>query len=192
MPVDPGTTTPIFNGMLVANGLIGPGTTKLAAGLAAGLFQYVSTAITVSSIDVGTLGVGVGNGIGVILLPSVILGALSPMMAGNGVLGAMAPSMANAIANGLSACLALAAMSTNNPGVGIGAGKLQLFPTGAGGVTFVAAFKEAGLGGVMVSALGQAVGTALDAVIVSALGVIAIVGPASPLPGAGVGVGKIS
>jgi len=192
MPIDPGTTTPIFNGMLVANGLIGPGTTQLAAGLAAGLFQYASTAITVSSIDVGTLGVGVGSGIGVLLLPSVVLGALSPMMSGNGVLGPLAPSMANAIANGVAASLALAAISTNNPGVGIGAGKLQLLPTGAGGTTFAAAFKAAGMGGSMVSALGHAVGMALDAVISTALGVVAIVGPPNVLPGAGVGFGAIS
>jgi len=192
MPVDPGTTLPIFDGMLVANGLLGPGIPKFAAGMAAGLFQYVSTAVTVTSIDTGTLGVGVGNGVGVVLLPSVILGALSPMMARNGVLGPMAPSMANAIAYGVSASLALAAIATNNPGVGIGAGKLQLFPTGSGGATFAAAFKEAGMGGAMVSALGQAVGLALDAVIASALGVVVIVGPPSVLPGAGVGTGKIT
>jgi hypothetical protein len=192
MPVDPGTTLPIFQGMLAANAVIGPGSGQLAAGLANGLFQYLSASVTVLSIDAGTLGAGTGVGFGLILPPSVILGVLSPMMAGHLILGPFAPSTANAIAMAVSLSLAGASVQTVNAGVGIGAGKVQLVPTGTGGAVFAAAMTAAGLTGPMASALGDAVGMSLDTVIAAVIGVVVIAGPPNILPGAGTGVGKIT
>lgn len=192
MPVDPGTTFPIFQGMLASNGILGSGSTQLANGLANGLFQYVSTGITVSSIDVGTLGVGTGVCAGVILPPTTLLGALIPLMIGHSISGPMSAPLANAISMGVSVSLASATVQTVNPSVGVGTGKLQLLPLSTGGAVFSAAFEQAGLVGAMSPALGNAVGMAMDSVIALALGVVVISGPPSLLPGSGVGSGKIT
>lgn len=191
MPVDPGTTLPIFQGMLASNGLLGPGTVQLANGLSSGLCQYMSAAIVVLSIDAGTLGTGTGLGVGIIIPQFTILGAVGPIMTGHGIFGPMAAPLANAIASGVSISLAGAMIQTVNAGVGVGTGKVQLVPTGAGGTVFSAALVAAGLVGMMAPALGDAIGMALDSVIASAIGVVAIVGPTSPLPGTGVGTGSI-
>jgi hypothetical protein len=191
MPIDPGTTTPIFLGALTANAQVGPNVGQLAGGLALGLFNYMQTGVSVQSIDAGTLGVGTGIGPSITLTEPLLLAALTGSFAGHGIIGPMAPLQANAIALGISASLALAVVQTINPTVGVGAGKLQLIPTGAGSVVFPAAFVSAGMAGPMSANMAIAVANALDAVIASAIGVIAIVGPPSIVPGAGLGTGKI-
>lgn len=191
MPIDPGTTTPIFTAALIANAQIGPSASQLATGLAAGLFQYMQSGVTVTSIDVGTLGVGTGVGPSITLSEGVILPAMTASLAGHGIVGPMMPFQANAISLGISASLALAIVQTLNPLVGLGAGKLQLIPNGSGGALFAAAFKEAGMTGSMASNMGSAVGSGLDTVIASAIGVIVIAGPPNIVPGAGIGIGKV-
>jgi hypothetical protein len=191
MPIDPGTTTPIFTAALVANVQIGSNVGQEATGLALGLFQYAQSGVTVGSIDAGTLGVGTGIGPSIILPEPVLLAALVASFLGHGIIGPMMPLQANAIALGISASLAVATVQTLNPSVGLGAGKLQLVPTGSGSVIFPAAFIQAGMTGPMATNLGVAIAQALDAVIASATSVIAIVGPPNIVPGAGVGIGKI-
>ncbi len=191
MPIDPGTTTPIFTACLLSNGQIGPGIGQLAAGLALGLFQYAQAGISVNSIDAGTLGVGTGIGPSIILSQPLLLQSLLASFTGHGIIGPMMPAQANAVATGMSASFALALVQTLNPLVGVGAGKLQLTPNGTGSVVFAAAFLQSGLGGPQSSKLATAVGLALDAVIATAIGVIAIVGPPNIVPGAGIGIGKI-
>jgi hypothetical protein len=191
MPINPGTTTPIFLAALIANGLVGPGTSQLATGLATGLSQYVQAGVIVTSIDIGTLGAGTGIGPSIVLNPNILIPAMTASLAGHGIIGSLMPAQANAISFGISASLALGIVQTINTGVGIGAGKLQLIPNGSGGTLFVAGFKAAGMSGSMANNMGLAVGLALDAVILSALGVVIIVGPPNIVPGAGIGIGKI-
>jgi hypothetical protein len=191
MPIDPGTTTPIFTAALVANAQVGPNVGQLATGLALGLFQYAQAGITVNSIDAGTLGVGAGIGPSIILPEPLLLTALTASFIGHGIIGPMMPLQANAIALGISSSLALAIVQTINPTVGLGAGKLQLTPNGSGSVIFPAAFIQAGMAGPGAAKMGLSIALALDAVIASALSVIAIAGPPNIVPGAGLGIGKI-
>ncbi len=191
MPIEPVITTPIFTAALAANGLIGVHTPQLAEGLATGLFTYLGSAVVVTSQDVGVLGAGTGIGPSIILEDTLILAALVPFMAACGLIGPMAAAQASAISMGISLSLAGAIVSTINSTVGVGAGKLLITPTGSGAAVFTAGLAAAGLIGVHVPQLGAAVGGALDSVIVSAIGVIAIVGSPSIIPGAGVGIGKI-
>jgi hypothetical protein len=191
MPIDPGTTTPIFTAALIANAQIGPSVGQLATGLALGLFQYAQAGVTVNSIDAGTLGVGTGIGPSILLPEPLLLAALTASFAGHGIIGPMMPLQANAIALGISSSLALAIVQTLNPLVGLGAGKLQLTPTGAGSAIFPAAFIQAGMAGPQSANMGTAIALALDAVIASAISIIAIVGPPNIVPGAGLGIGKI-
>jgi len=191
MPIGPGTTLPIFTAALLANGLVGSGTKQLAAGLAMGLFQYTQTGVIVTSIDVGTFGAGTGIGPSIVLLPTILLPAMTDSFIGHGIVGPFMPAQANACAYGISAALALAVVETVNPLVGVGAGKLQLIPNGTGSVIFPQAFTQSGATGSMSAKMASAIGLALDAVIASAIGIIAIVGIPSIVPGAGLGNGKI-
>lgn len=191
MPIDPGTTTPIFIASLLSNGQIGPGIGQLAGGLALGLFQYAQAGISVNSIDAGTLGAGTGIGPSIILPSPILQTALLASFVGHGIIGPMMPAQVNAIATGVSAALALAIVQTLDPLVGVGAGKLQLIPNGTGSAIFAAAFLESGLAGPQSSKLATAVGLGLDAVIAAAIGVLAIVGPPSIIPSGGLGIGKI-
>ena len=192
MPIDPGTTTPIFTGALVANAQVGSKIGQLATGLALGLFQYTQGGLSVNSIDAGTLGVGTGIGFSILLPEPLLLTALLASFTGHGIIGPMMPLQANAIAIGVSTSLALATVSTINPGVGVGAGKLQLTPNGAGSVIFPAAFIQAGMAGPMATNMGAAIALALDSVIASSINIITIVGPPNIVPGVGVGQGRIS
>jgi len=192
MPIDPGTTTPIFVSQLAANGLIGLGTPAFAAGMANGLFQYLTSGITVTSIDVGTLGAGTGVGTGLFLSQAVILQVLQPMMVGFGVFGPMSPAMASALSAGINIAMIPAIVQTVNPSVGIGAGKVQLIPHGTGPTQFISAFAAASMNGSKAADLATAIGTTLDSVIASTLGVIVIVGTPSIIPSTGLGTGTIS
>jgi hypothetical protein len=192
MPIDPGTTTPIFLGSLVANGMTGPSVSQLASAMALGLFQYLQSGVVVLSIDTGTLGAGTGICPTIFLDEQVLLAAMTTSLSAHGVVGPFQPALANGVSLGIALALALAFTQTINPTVGVGAGKLQLVPNGQGQIIFPAAFTASGAVGPMSALTASAIGLGLDAVIVSALGIVAIVGPPSIIPSAGVGTGKIS
>ena len=191
MPISPATTLPIFTASLAANVIVGPSSIQMATGLSLGLFQYLNSGVIITSIDSGTLGVGVGTGPGIILAQPVLLAALTASMAGHVIAGPMMPMLANAIALGVFTSLGMAVVQTINPLVGVGVGKLQLTPNGTSNIIFPAAFLAAGMVGPMSPALGSAIGMALDAVIASAVSVIAIAGPPSVSPSVGIGSGVI-
>lgn len=191
MPVNPTITTPIFNAILLAHGDLGPSRSQLASGLALGLYQYMQTAVTATSIDVGSLGVGVGSGVGITLAVPALVTAMVASFNGNGIVGPMSAPNAAAVANATSMALAAAVLVGFHPGVGAGAGKLQLLPKGTGGPIFIAAFKAAGMEGPSSEKLAMAVSLGLDATIALATGVIAIAGPPSPSPGGGAGLVSI-
>lgn len=192
MPLGP-PTIPIFESALISHGLVGSSTAQLATGCSNGLQQYMAGAgCTTISIDVGTLGAGVGFGFGIILPQPVLTGAMTSFFASFLIGGPFSPVTASAISFGISNSLLGAIVNTINAGVGVGVGKVQCIPNGTGGALFTAAFLAAGMTGSMIPSLGQAVGGALDSVIASALGVVAIVGSPNILPGGGIGFGNVS
>lgn len=192
MPLGP-PTIPIFEAFFISHGMIGVNAAQLATGCANGLQLYMSGAgCTTISIDVGTLGAGTGIGFGIFLPGPLLVGVMSSLFVGSLIGGPFSPITAEAISLGISSSLSTAIINTVNAGVGIGAGKIQCIPNGTGGALFTAAFIASGMTGSMIPSLGQAVGGALDSVISSALGVVAIVGPPNILPGGGIGFGTVS
>jgi hypothetical protein len=191
MSVTPATTLPLFEAGMAGNSLIGSEVTQLATGLANGISIYVQSGLIVESIDAGTLGAGTGIGIGISLPEPTILAAISSFMSGEDILGQMAFPLASAIAFGISASFGIAQVSTINPTVGVGAGKLQLVPVGTGAAIFASAFAGSGLIGTSSPRLSSAVGAGLDSIVAASIGVITIVGSPSNIPSSGLGIGRI-
>jgi len=186
-------TVPIFQAFFASHGLTGSSSSQLAGGCADGLELYMSGAgCSTISIDVGTLGTGTGFGFGIVLAPPLLSSTMSAMFLGLLISGPFSPITANAISFGICTSLAIASINTNNVGVGVGTGKVQCIPHGIGGLIFTGAFLSSGMSGPMIPSLGQAIGSALDATIASALGIVVIAGPPNILPGAGIGIAQVS
>lgn len=191
MPMDPGTLTPIMLANLVSAGMIGPSTIQLATGLANGLSIYATTTIQFQSVDVGTLGAGVGLGAGIIVPPAIVPAMIGSFLS-HGILGPFSIPTATGIANGFQLCFALAVVQTVAAGVGLGAGVGFCIPNpGASTGIFVAAFTSAGMIGPSAAQLAAACAFGLDLVLPASIAPVAIVGPPNIIPGAGTGIGKL-
>ena len=191
MPMDPGTLTPIFLANLISVGLIGPSTIQLATGLANGTSIYANTAVQFQSVDVGTLGAGVGLGAGVVVPPAIVPAMIGSFTA-NGILGPFSIPTATGIAQGMQLSFALAVIQTVAAGVGLGAGVGFCIPNpGASAGIFFAAFQAAGMLGPSTIQLASAVSAGLDLVLPASIAPVAIVGPPNIIPGAGTGIGKL-
>jgi len=185
-------TIPIFESFFISHGMTGTGMSQLAIGCANGLQLYMAGGCTVISIDVGTLGVGSGFGIGMILPGPLLAGIMSSLFVASLIAGPFSPITAEAISFGISSSLLTANINTINAGVGVGVGKVQCIPNGTGGTLFTAALVSSGMTGSSIPSLGQAIGGALDSAISSAQGVVAIIGPPSILPGGGIGFATVN
>jgi hypothetical protein len=189
--MDPGTLTPIFLANLISVGLIGPSTIQLATGLANGTSIYANTAVQFQSVDVGTLGAGVGLGAGVVVPPAIVPAMIGSFTA-NGILGPFSIPTATGIAQGMQLSFALAVIQTVAAGVGLGAGVGFCIPNpGASAGIFFAAFQAAGMLGPSTIQLASAVSAGLDLVLPASIAPVAIVGPPNIIPGAGTGIGKL-
>lgn len=188
----PATITPIMLGVLPTGGIIGPSLPQLATGLANGLSIYAQTGIIVQSVDTGTLGAGVGNGIGIIAPPQPLITSMIASFIANGIIGVSSVPMATAIATGFAQSFILAQIQTVSAGVGVGAGVAMLIPNpGMSTGVFFAGLSAAGLVGISVMQLASAVAAGLDQVLPTCTGVVAIAGPPNIIPGAGIGTGKL-
>lgn len=191
MPMDPGTLTPIFLANLISVGMIGPSTIQLATGLANGTSLYANTAIIFQSVDVGTLGAGVGLGVGVIMPPTIVPAMIGSFL-GHGIIGPFSIPTATGIANGLQLSFALAIVQTVAAGVGLGAGFGFCIPNpGASVGIFTTAFIAAGMIGPSSVQLASAVAVGLDMVLPTCTAPVVVVGPPNIIPGAGTGIGKL-
>lgn len=192
MPLDPITVGGIMRGSLLAAGLVGTGSNQLSLGLTSALCTYGKTAMNVMSVDVGTLGVGKGLGVGVMLPQPVLAASLAGNLPAGGIAGLSMPQLVLGISVGYSAALATAIINTISPSVGVGAGKLQIMPNTAAAIgIFIQMFLAAGMTGPMVTPLATSVARALDLVLPTAIGVVAIAGPPNIVPSAGMGTGKL-
>lgn len=178
---------------MFGNSIVGIAAPSLATGLANSLVYSAQTGIQVNSIDTGTVGVGTGNGFGILISPSVLSNAISLMFTAHGILGISATPLANAISIGLSQSMLTASIQTSNPTVGVGTGVVTLLPNLASiHAAFRLGLSSVNINGVksesLISAASEGFGMALS----SATGVILIVGTPSTIPSAGVGLGKLS
>jgi hypothetical protein len=192
MAINQGTVLPIFLSTLAANTFLGISAPQLATGLANAITAYALSGITVSSVDVGVLGVGAGTGFGIVLPSSTLSASFTGTFPANTIAGPMTPALINAVSLGFMQVFAIANIITVNPTVGVGAGEVSLVPNPSISIpAFIGGFSAAGMVGVASQNLARAIAIGLDSVLPSAFGVIAIAGSPSIISSAGVGVGKI-
>ena len=192
MPLNPIVTTPIMYSALNGAGIFGALSISLAEALSSAICTYGTTSMNVSTIDIGVLGVGKGFGAGVFLPIPVLEMSLQSFLPAYGILGVSTPQLITGIAMGYNQILATAVINTIHTTVGMGAGKLTIFPNTLIAIqTYITAFAAAGLVGSMAISLATAIASGLDPALSSASGVVAIVGSPSIFPSAGVGFGKL-
>lgn len=189
MPITPAGVTGIILPNLTAATLIGTGTPQLASGVGSGVSQWTPQ-IIVQTIDAGSLGVGSGGPLPVVIPPPSMLGAMTAAFASFGLLGVSAPLLITGLSNGLVQAYLQGLIKTTHPGIGVGAATATFRAPPAGPV-MITGFKSAGMKGQATEQLALAVGQALDTVFASLVIPVPIVGSASPTGGSGTGVGNI-
>lgn len=191
MPLNPpalasGFITP----QLIASGNIGNGVSKLSMGIAIGVVQFLSQA-TVTTTDVGTLGVGAT--VFPLIVPSPLVQAeLIKGVTSLQIFGQLAPAFCQGLSLGLTTgWQALALYNIQHPGVGTGTAVAKLVaPSAVPSMLF--GFSSASMTGTGPFKMARAIGTALDTTFAQFIQAgLPIVGSVSPVGGSGVGIGKI-
>ena len=189
MPV----TIPGIVGALVPNmaatGQLGSKMPDLAVGIANGLVKWLPS-ITVITVDAGSLGVGSGGPMPLIVAQPLLYLNLMAGDAAFGFFGPMSPLLTLGVANGLVLAFAQALIKTTHPGIGAGSG-VATFRAPNSIPLMIEGFAAAGLKGDGPTKKASAIGTGLDATFASLVVPIPIVGSASPAGGAGAGFGQI-
>jgi hypothetical protein len=189
MPITvPGLAATLLAG-LAGVGDIGIGSSQLALGLAIGTFQWLQVCPVVS-VDVGTLGSGVGIG-PFIVPPTVLIPALIAGFTSSGINGIMSAPTAIGLAQGFSLGFTQGLVVTANVGIGLGGGTSKLVPTPA--FPFIqAGLTSAGCVGISAVQIATAVTTAFTQVFGSLVFPIVVTGPPSIIPSGGAGIGKVT
>lgn len=192
MPLNAIVTTPIFLSMLTSNLIVGIQAPRLALALASGLEIYAGSGLKVQSIDTGTAGSGIGTGIGVTITVPALVGGFTASFASRSILGIMSPLMINALSLSFALIMQQGIVNTVSAGVGVGAGVTKLIPNPVASLAaFTAGFASAGLTGPGLPPMISAIAQGFDTAASTAVGVVAIAGPPSPIPSAGTGFGII-
>ncbi len=174
---------------LMATGMLGIGTPKLARAIGAGLSLW-SPQIKISTVDVGTAGAGKGTPIPITIAPPVMYANLIAGMVANNLVGIMAPAFTLGLANGLVALYLQAVTSTEHVGVGAGSGEAT-FSAPPAARYLRTGFESQNMTGEGAVKLCKAIGQGLDATFKTLVLVQPIVGPPSPASGTGFGTGSI-
>jgi hypothetical protein len=185
--VPPALTATITVG-LMSGGMLGTAVPQLASGVGIGLTLWAQQQ-TVSTIDTGTLGVGVGLG-PFVIPPPLLTANLLVAYAANGMLGVMAPLEAVGFGNGIALGLAQGMLQTMHPlvGTGTGIGRINGPPAFS---SIMQGFASVGITGQSSAQKANAISMALMMTIQSLVFPVVIVGSASPVASGGVGNGKI-
>lgn len=189
MPLTPPGIAAAVSTAMAGVGMTGTAVPQLAFAVGTGVTLWTSSTLIVTTVDVGTLGVGAG------LLPCAIpapllLAGFSAGLPASGIVGVGAPQLAAALANGLSLAFLQGLITTVNPTVGVGTG-VATFPGPSSIPSMLAGFASAGLTGTSTAQLATGIGMGLDIAFASFTIPIPIVGAPSPLPSGGIGTGKI-
>jgi hypothetical protein len=184
---------PAFTGVIASNllgaALIGVEIPRLASGVATGLV-YWAPQIVVSTIDTGTAGAGVNVPLPWLIPQPLLFGLLSANVPPAGFVGLFVPSMVAGLSNGLSVSFLQMLISTTHPTVGTGTG-IAKFTAPPAAISMLAGFASVGLVGEAAPRLATAIGVSLDASIANLVIPVVIVGPPSPSPASGTGIGKL-
>lgn len=174
---------------LLAVGMVGTDSPRIALGVANGLQQWIPL-VQVTTTDTGSLGVGTNVPLPLPIPQPVLFAALMGTVPAAGIVGVMMPLFVTGLSNGMSLAFLQMLVTTTHPVIGSGTGVAKfLAPSCAG--PMIAGFTAAGLVGEAMPRLAGAIGLALDSVFASLAIPIVIVGTASPTGGAGTGTGKI-
>ncbi len=189
MPLTPPTIAGTLAASFAGVAFTGVGLPQLSLGVGTGVNLWTSSTLVVTTVDVGTLGVGAG------LFPCAIpqpllLAGLTTGFAGMNMAGTSAPQLIAALANGLSLAFLQGMITTVHPTVGVGTG-VASFPGPSSVPSMLAGFAAAGMTGTSVAQLATAIGMGLDIAFAGFTIPVPIVGAPAPSPSSGVGVGKI-
>ncbi len=184
---------PILNGILTPNllamGLLGIETPRLASGVSTGLVYWVPQ-VSVTTTDVGSGGSGMSVPTPWLVPQPLLLGFLTANIPSAGFVGIFTPSLILGLANGLAMSFLQMFISTIHPTVGVGTG-IAKFTAPPASVSMNTGFSSVGLVGDAAPRLATAIGLSLDAAIASLVIPVPIVGPGSPSAATGTGTGKI-
>lgn len=190
MPLTPvGIAAPLTAAMY-GSAFLGIQTPQLAFGIGTGVSLWTSGVLVVTTVDVGTLGAGVGSF--PCLIPAPLLTtSLLTTFAANGILGVHAAALANAIGSGLAVAFATQGLVvTAHPTVGVGtATALFLGPSSV--PSMLTGLASVGMVGTSTVQLATAVGLGIDMAFAAFPLQMPIVGPPAPSASSGVGLGKI-
>lgn len=188
---------PVVGSVLAASmsgvGILGISSAQLSAAVSVGFCSYMLSAPVVTTTSVGSLGAGVGTGVGLTVLPSSLASAMRSTFTAAGIKGPNREQIITALSVGLCQSLLAAQLLTAHAGTGVGTGVVvSVAPVPVVSVpTMTAAFVGAGLVGPAAAGLASAIALAVDQVLPQAKGQVVIAGPPSPFGGGGPGVGRI-
>lgn len=188
MPLLSSIGTPILLSSLAGVGLVGISTPTLAKAIATALVSWGQSR-SVSTVDVGTVGVGVGFLPLIVPLPSFYAALLSQAKA-QGMDGVFTPLFLAGLSQGTTAFLANGIIATQHPSVGVGTAIATVGGPPSPPIC-LQAFASLGLTGETSLRLARVLGFSLDAVIPSTPYPLPIVGSPSPTSTGGSGVGSV-
>lgn len=193
MALIPPAVATVLLANLAGNGILGISAAQLAVAVSTGFCSYMVAAPVVVTADVGTLGAGVGTGLGLTLSPPSLSSSFRSTFTAHGINGANREMIINALSGALSQSLLLAQILTANAGTAVGTGTVvSVTPNPLVSIpAMVASFVGSGLVGVASFNLAAAIAEGVDQVLPQARGQVVIAGPSSPLPGGGGGLGKL-
>ncbi len=172
-------------GGFTSSGCVGPEIPRLSLMISECLLQYLTSNVTVTTIDTGMAGSGVGIGILVPNIQSAIIAMTSNFAVFS---GPMATPMAIGVATGLYQTMFTATPNTNHATVGIGTGVCSLIPnSGMSKSIFISKFESIGYS----KQLANSISSGVDMFIPTVIGTVVIAGPATTSPSAGVGIGNL-
>jgi hypothetical protein len=189
MPFDPTTTLPIFESNLAAASMLGIGATNIAIGLSNGLAAFVTAGVTVTTIDVGTAGIGAGLGF-CIATPASFAPLFESSFIAEGLTGPFATPLATGLAESFSTIFSSSVATTVHTSVGVGVGSGTLISTPS--LPFILpALESASITGTGGAKLANAISNALEASLSTVIVEVIIAGSPSISPSGGVGTGKL-
>lgn len=174
---------------LISAGMVGTGVSKYALGVSTGLQIWVPQ-VKILTVDVGTLGVGVGTPIPIIVPTPTLYANLVASMVAQGLAGPLMPALMLGLANGLTASFAQMLTQTVHPSVGVGS-SVATFKAPPAVTSMLLGFSAAGMVGDGPTKKARSLGQALDQTLASLFLPIGIVGPPSIAPSGGAGFGNI-
>lgn len=188
MPITPPNMTAAIAAGISSSSFTGISVLQLSAGIANGILLWLPF-VQVQSIDTGTAGAG-ATALPLVVPPILLQNALLATYAAAGHLGVFAPLEANGLALGLSNGFAQGLIQMSHPGVGSGTGVTKFL--GPIALPYlVEGMNSAGMTGTFTVMKAQAISQALSIVLQALTIPVPIIGPPSPVPANGVGIGKV-